>query len=67
MEKERRKIFRLRQNIWFARQKKMEKERVENILAGKNIWRKKKSYDQAFKFDNTEDLKRLRNLIEEYC
>ena len=54
MEKETRKMFGLRQNIWFARQKKIgEGKRVENILAGKNIWRKKKSYDQAFKFDNT--------------
>ena len=53
MEKERRKIFRLRQIFGLPGRKKMEKEGVENILAGKKIWRKKKSYDQAFKFDNT--------------
>ena len=41
MEKER-KIFGLRQNIWNARKKKLEKERVEKILAGKNIWIKAK-------------------------
>ena len=64
-KKERRKIFGLRQNIWNARKKKLEKERVEKILAGKNIWRKKNHMTKLSSLITL--LKRLRKLIEEYC